>query len=520
MLDGICTWLKSKKNCLQTFFATIIVGLFAHGYIFTHNIDLHDNTYNFYLGGTFSFGRWMNGIIGRLTEKATGELHYQTPLYLGILALFFVALSACIIADLLEIRTVTGRILLGGIFAAFPFMTALYSYMYTSASYMFGFLLGMIGLYLVCRVRKWYSFITGVILEACCVGTYQAFLPVLACITLLVMLKEYLKKEKIETFKSLILQALYFLGDICATVLVYLGIMKFFLSHYHEELTSYRGMNESVFTTFSDYISRAVTAYKTFFVPENGQANMFFAGLSKYHKALLVIVLILLVFSVCKLVCSKGKKWLPGLIGLIIVIAVFPLACNSVYLMCAEDVSSLMMAGSIGIFLLGFVLSEYLTEQPVKKPIEKGAFATSVVTYFLVAVMILLYCRFDNICYLKGEYLKASAQSYFTRLVGRIESTEGYDASYPVLFVGDSPFVDESMFLYREFGNVNIVPYSFGTIVNNYNWKEFMKSECGYDPVLADSSAIEHYSEVSSMGIYPNAGSIKVIDDTVVVRLR
>ena len=134
--------------------------------------------------------------------------------------------------------------------------------------------------------------------------------------------------------------------------------------------------------------------------------------------------------------------------------------------------------------------------------------------------MIFLYSRLANICYLKADYLEKAGMMYLNRLVMRIESTENYSPELPVAFVGKSPVPDNKLFLYPEFQSVSFFPFSMNTMVTDYNWDSFMKSTCGFNPDIIAAAPFEELEEVEMMPCYPQPGSIKVIDQCVVVKFQ
>lgn len=145
--------------------------------------------------------------------------------------------------------------------------------------------------------------------------------------------------------------------------------------------------------------------------------------------------------------------------------------------------------------------------------------------YSLIALMgmlILLYCRVDNKCYLKATYSQQEAISYFTMLVTKIKSTAGYMDTYPITFV-DADSKSDSTITLSDYGmtdNLQYVPYGLDTngYINCYSRVNFMKQWTGYNPSIVDSRAYEALDEVNAMPHYPDDGFIRVIDETVVVK--
>ena len=70
------------------------------------------------------------------------------------------------------------------------------------------------------------------------------------------------------------------------------------------------------------------------------------------------------------------------------------------------------------------------------------------------------------------------------------------------------------------FGKILVRQIPYGGVegyTNNYRWKEFMLQWCGYSPTLADGKDFADLEEVREMPHYPDDGSIRVINGTLIV---
>ena len=54
--------------------------------------------------------------------------------------------------------------------------------------------------------------------------------------------------------------------------------------------------------------------------------------------------------------------------------------------------------------------------------------------------------------------------------------------------------------------------------INNYAWRDFVDKWCGYKPLVGNEEEFKQIPEVRNMPSYPDSGSIKVIDKTVVIK--
>jgi len=129
----------------------------------------------------------------------------------------------------------------------------------------------------------------------------------------------------------------------------------------------------------------------------------------------------------------------------------------------------------------------------------------------------IVYITYTNNLYMRNEIRQSAAQSYFTRLTSRIESTEGYDDQLPVLVIGEpdgSTIIDKAIW---QGGSVRTNPYHY-SIISSYNWKKYAEMWCGYKPNYVKDSPLAEDERVAAMPIYPDDGSIQIIDGTLVVK--
>ena len=64
------------------------------------------------------------------------------------------------------------------------------------------------------------------------------------------------------------------------------------------------------------------------------------------------------------------------------------------------------------------------------------------------------------------------------------------------------------------------LPYDATPFCVGVEWYEYISLWCGFTPVSADSKDFENLPEVQEMPSYPDSGSIRMIDGTLVVKFR
>ena len=146
----------------------------------------------------------------------------------------------------------------------------------------------------------------------------------------------------------------------------------------------------------------------------------------------------------------------------------------------------------------------------------------------------MFYTVYANIVYFYVDIKQEQSISYFTCMESQIKSTPGYNDEYPVAIVYSPEYqtrmeTNDLSMINTDFDYgfyvVRSVPYrTYGTrellvIRTDYNRERFMRLWTGYNPTLISSDEFSELPEVEAMPAYPDDGSIKIINDTVVIKL-
>lgn len=490
-------------------FSACLWGVLAHGMTLFNKYSFNDDIIIFTIGTTYTSGRWMLAILGDMVAYFTGMYPVSVPLFNGIFTIVFIALICVLVSALLDIENIWLNIGLTGMMIAFPVITGLFGFAFTAPYYLFGMLMGVFGAFLVCKYSKWYLYLIGIFLMACSVGVYQANIPVFVSLILIYLIKVVAEKDL--RWKRFLGFCIYY-GAACIGFLVmYLGINKFMLWKNKLQLSDYKGINTFGRTSLGGYCNRVAFAYKEFFDPTNGVSrNMFPFRLERYYKIAIVIAVLLSIYLVYK----KCKKVSCG-IQLLFLMMLLPLAINFIYIMCdASVIHSLMMYGQVFFFAYIIWIVDHI--EFAKNKIKKTVVGIAVV--FLL-FMDMLYCRFDNECYLKAEFIQEQAISYFTTLETQIKSVAGYTDYTPVVYINENRKSDLTITRLPVFDEINLLPYHYSDLVTgDSSWRLFMAMWCGFNPPMADSATYENLPEVIQMPSYPDDGSIKMIEDVIVIK--
>ena len=223
--------MNIKNNMLKyktIFISCFLWGIAAHGMTLFNKYSFHDDAPLFIIGSTYSSGRWMLGLLGECMTKLTRSSYYSTPLFKGMMTIGIIALICVLISELLEIDSQMFNTILSGIMVVFPVITGMFGYAFTAPYYLFGTLLGVMGVFFICKYSKWYLYLGGILLMTCSVGVYQANITVYISLMLIYMIYSVYKK-KMFYWKSFFLFCLYHAVACIASLGGYLVINKYIL---------------------------------------------------------------------------------------------------------------------------------------------------------------------------------------------------------------------------------------------------------------------------------------------------
>ena len=498
------------KKYILCLVCTLIWGLFSHGMtLFNKYSFFEDPSQLFGVGATYASGRWMLDIIHKFEVFFLGG-SFSLPLINGVMSIFYIGLCACTIVKLLHIERRSLMILLCGVLASSPTMVGLFGYMFTAPHYCFAYFLACFGVLLICHYRKWYTFLIGVFLIACSVGIYQATIP-LALSAMLLWFIRHVHGQKDLSWKQYFLTALYLAAACLAFVGLYLGINKIYLILNDATLSSYQGIDTMGSLPVSTYLKRIVHAYKVFLLPNKaGSGCMYPNGM---------IYLYWLLFGLCIvtgsiLLLQSAKQRISKLFQVGIPLVFIPLAVNFIYVMCdPPGVHTLMVYSHV--MLPVFLIWEI---GELMKYIRKHHSIKLACLSCALALLLAMYVRIDNICYLKAELVQTQTARYYNTMITRIQSAEGYKDGMTVAYVAFSKKGDSSLISNEAFDGLDVVPYyDTDDMINSFAAIAFIENWCGFAPMV-DYSSYGDLPEVQSMPCYPADGSIKVVGDVVVIK--
>lgn len=139
----------------------------------------------------------------------------------------------------------------------------------------------------------------------------------------------------------------------------------------------------------------------------------------------------------------------------------------------------------------------------------------------VLALLIFGYAYDTNIGYTAVYYATCQVENYVTSLVTQVRMTEGFTTDLEWAFLGTV----EDPLLHSAWGYEHwfLGSMSAGDLLSWDSYWHWIQQYCGYTVPLAGDGAEQELWEnetVRQMPCWPNAGSIKVVDNYVVIKFQ
>lgn len=516
-------YLKLNKNVKIAFISTIIIGLVCHIYMMTNKwVNLDDIVQIVDTMNRTTSGRWF------LMFPAAIGSEFSLPWLNGLLTIIYTAFISSIIVEMFDIKSKINTIIISGILVTFPTLGSLMPFMNTQDAYQFGALLATIGAYLL--VKKENGYIYTIILLTLSLGIYQTYLGFSAGIILIYILIDLFKNKK--SFNAIFYLCLKTLLSFIIAIILYILISRGIFGKY---LVDYKGLDTMGSLPLNRLPEVIFSAYKAFF--------LFFIGQEfSYHwiwmPPFLALIVLLTVYLVVYLT-NKSKIETKNKALVAIIILLFPLAINIIYVMSFEAGVMLRMAyGYTVMFIFPLILLDYIYETHKEmftttpnalKPEDINNSKKNLVYYSSwILTIILMLNVYNNIYVTNKVYFKVGmtneySNAYANRIAMRIEMVDGYTKNTKIMMLGNP---DSRTSFTNEIDTRDIEPFIIANhLTRLYSFKYYPNKFLGLPNIINDEDEITEELEplrdiIESMPLYPAEGSIRKIDDTIYIKFK
>ena len=494
--------LPQWKVC---FFMALTVGLFAHLYKITNWLPNWDSlVFRYDSQNMISLGRWFLAVCCSLSS------FYDLPFLNGITAIVFHALGAVCICRMLNVQKKITAGLVGALIVSFPTVTSVMMYNYVADGYAISFFLSTLAALYMTKEKP--NYLVASLLIALSAGIYQAYINVTIMLVLLYLIDEMTFKN--VSFRVVLKKCAYMLLSGILGVALYAIILKILLGIFSVELLDYQGANATASLSNIDLLASLYVIKETFL-------NCFFdlSGGVNVYVALNIFILIFTVVYYLKCVIKNkiyGNILMIAILSIMLIFGAGALA----FINPAVDYHNLMLMGYSVFYLFFLLIYERGTEKKERHSIIK-CWIILITSVVIIANQIVI----SNVSYHKAQIAYEKSYGVLIRIADRIEQTPGSKDCNKILVVG--ALEDSDTY------SVNLTPDITG-ITDGYIVRaddetvgqsvlaSSLNDYCGknYGFVSGEEKKnLMQKEDVKAMGIWPQADCVKIVDDTIVIKL-
>lgn len=496
---------KVKKRWKTAFTSAFFLGLLIHLYKFTNTLYIRDSVLNDYASQNIvASGRWF------LSAACSLSSWFDLPWLIGLFSLVLIGLTAAVVADLFRMENPVVIVLSSGLLVSFPAVTATFFYEYTADGYMLAMLLAALAARLTAMegrgALRWLA--AGVCLCFSC-GIYQAYVSFALTLSICHFLQEALEGRRStgDCLRWIGAQAAVYAGGLAA----YYGVWKLCLRLEGVQATGYQGIDRVGrvdASVFRQAVDNVFYKFRWFMLDwgilEDGWTV--YAALNVLFFAALALGLLL---------AARGSGLFRRPVQLLLsllAVAAIPFAAFLWYFTSpAVGYHPLMLQGLAAPYIFTAVL--YDRWFPPRQSTLAG---------LLLAAILLNFSVQANIGYFYLHRCYEATYQTCGELLSRVHLLTDMDP-IPITVVGstfDETYLDQGTEA-RAVRNMyqllqKTLVYDQGHLV------EFMRIAFDCDLVYPPAEERERLAaspEVASMACWPAAGSVAVVDGTVVVKL-
>lgn len=502
-------WHRLQPAQRAAFFACIITGYLVHLYAFTNIVPCSDGLSRVYDPQQMTVsGRWFLHYASMLNGFT------QMPAVIGLLSMLLLGAAAALAVGLLRLRSRSLGGVCGAVMAAFPCLGYTFLYMFTASAYCLAIFMAVLAVQLAVR-GKW-RLVPAVLLLAMAMGTYQAYAAMSIALSVLVVI-EFLTRPE-ATLRGTLRLGGRLVAFLALGAAAYYGILQIFLRVKHVQLLSYLGM-DTVMTHYplAKLPSLLVTTYKQvlafFFIP--GSVNGYDTPVLSVLNALLLAAAAVSLVAALRHDRLLRQPW--RVLLLLVLILLFPLAINFGQIMSPYSAPTPIMKYAFVLVYLAALLMLDQCDGCIPRPKAAGI-AGSV----CVCALLVCFLQTNNLLYTASAQAHRATQSYLTRMMARVEDCDGYTPGMEVVIIGTIPDAQmhSAIESYAQVSHYSVPIHQVAPLNKHlYYYLNDWLSIPIKEPSQEAMAAVAGSDAFAAMPLYPQQGSVQVLDGRLVVKL-
>ncbi len=507
----------NTKICFAT---GMIIGWITHFYMLTHKLPNWDDISQINrLGLTKQIGRWMLDYLQFIGQKASN------PAIHGMLAIIFVSLSACLVVATLKLKSVTASILIPTVMITFPSLTGIMYFMFTAHLYAVGIFLFCLSAYIIQRYK--YGFAISGICIILGLALYQPFISISISLMLLILTFDALDGAGI---RNLLKEGIKYALSLALSTFLYIKISHIIYPEMDKE--TYGGVNEMGKIVISELPINFARVYKR--VLEYFVTRPFGYISSFAHVMNICLCALLVVFLLLFLLDKRRWNRVENVCFAGLMVFLLPFAMGFVYFMAPNAPFSTLMIYAYSMFYIFLIaLSEKLQSSVTffaQENRHRRLLCGIPIVITFASVLLVCYSAYilDSQAYFRTSIAVERANSFYNRVVSRVEDMPGYKRGDRVAILGEHYYVDNPAAIeiplfdddegLRELSGVAL---ENGLITSGVR-SDYLRTYIGFEPGWVsedEKKEILDSPEYASMTLYPQTGSISKINDIWIVKL-
>lgn len=507
-------WEKNKSLVYVCLAFTFLWGFVCHGYMFANNFFSHDslNEFNADVFGNawkIQLGRVLVPYYRKLTSTAL-----TLPWLNGFLALFWLSITVFFVVKIYHIEKKYLIFLIAGILTTNVTVIAMTAtYIHELDNNMFGVMLSVVAVYLWRKFK--YGFCIGAIFVGASLGIYQSFISVTATLIIISSVLDLLLEKEFSTVLKNGINGVVMLllgGG------VYLLLIKVICTITNVPLFSgnYNSVTNLTQGSVWDYLHYIPGTYKECFNRFFDYPSLFPDNLN--YKCQIVILLIMAALILCVLI-KRSVGWKERILTAIL-IAIMPLAMNTVYVLNKAETHDLMNYA----FWLIYVFAVLVFYKLGYSKKVKIMLLSRVVPFLLVFVTLWGNVQVSNMVYMKKNIEQEATLSLFTRIMYEIEQFEGFvPGQTKIVFVGEPEHLLTPMTGFEVSRKITgaKIDYMLGAASRDY-YAAYFEYVLQYPDAIADQETwdrIMDSNEIYVINCYPEEKCMKLVGDVLLVKI-
>ena len=493
---------ERKRRRAIALVSTLIFSAAAHGFLFTNEFFSHDSI-SYYNYAEWRFDDFYIG-IGRFLipvyEACKGNV--AAPWLIGLLFAFWMYLTGVLVTEALHIRTPQGIALTCGLLCANVSVSLTgATYVYCMDEYAFALFCAAAAATLFLREGRFA--LSGLFPLLAALSVYQPYATVTAALCLLAFIRQ---ASDGRPLRSILSRGITVLTLLPVAFFIYQAIWAFL--RFLNSIPQTRDVAPLADFGIAARILYANGVFMNFLFHSGGV-------LGPLRPMLHALLLILLLWRLLRTLFSQRVP-LPNRILLLILSLLLPAALYSVALIMPGEAHDLTAYARELFYILPLSLLEGL---PAATP-RRIHSAERVAVCVLLALMLWHHVVYANQVYMKKELEKTSTLLLAARVVERIESVPGYaPGETRVAFAGRLDRNEALDAPREEFAEFQTQTGLWHTHSATYNFGRYLTNYLQYPIIWDETTNVTRSELVKAMPVFPAAGSVRMIDGVVVVKL-